>query len=103
MWVRLYSSQLQFILLSAFVLAPLFSAPETFAQEGEAGTVVEKSARERELRERLQKILHELEELQQQPPSGTPAYSTACQAVGSTSDKNRKRSSGRPSGTLIGP
>ena len=73
MWVRLYPSQFQFILLSAFVLAPMFSAPETFAQEGEAGTVVEKSARERELRERLQKILHELEELQQQPPSGASA------------------------------
>ena len=53
MWVRLYPSQFQFILLSAFVLAPMFSAPETFAQEGEAGTVVEKSARERELRDKV--------------------------------------------------
>ena len=73
MWVRLYSSQFQFILLSAFVLAVVSGVPQTFAQEGEAGTVVEKSARERELRDRLQKILHELEELQQQPPSGPSA------------------------------
>ena len=36
------------------------------------------------------------------PPSGTAAYSTACHAVGSTSDRYTKRSSGGPSGTLIG-
>ena len=31
------------------------------------------------------------------------AYSTACHAVGSTSDRYRNRSSGGPAGTLIGP
>src|SRR5689334_1583270 len=36
------------------------------------------------------------------PPSGTSAYSTACQAVGITSDRKTKRSTGGPSGTLIG-
>src|SRR5690606_7886551 len=35
-----------------------------------AGAVVEKSARERDLRDQLQKILHELEEIQQQPAEG---------------------------------
>ncbi len=30
------------------------------------------------------------------PPSGTSANATACQAVGSTSDRNRNRSSGGP-------
>ena len=34
------------------------------------------------------------------PPSGIAAYSTACQAVGSTSDRYRKRSSGGPFGHL---
>jgi hypothetical protein len=38
-----------------------------------------------------------------EPPRGTAAYSTACQAVGRTSDSYTKRSSGGPSGTLIGP
>ena len=33
---------------------------------------------------------------------GSSAYSTACQAVGSTSERKTKRSSGGPSGTLIG-
>ena len=70
---RLYSSPFPFILLSALVLVPLFPGPQTFAQEEEAGTVIDKNARERELRDRLQKILHELEELHQQPPSGRPA------------------------------
>ena len=37
------------------------------------------------------------------PPSGTSAYSTACQAVGSTSERKRKRSSGGPSGHLDRP
>ena len=37
------------------------------------------------------------------PPSGTSAYRTACHAVGSTSDRYTNRSSGGPSGTLIGP
>ena len=37
------------------------------------------------------------------PASGISAYSTACQAVGSTSDRYTKRSSGGPSGTLMGP
>ncbi len=73
MLVRLYSSPFPFILLSALVLVPLFPGPQTFAQEEEAGTVIDKNARERELRDRLQKILHELEELHQQPPSGGPA------------------------------
>ncbi len=35
-------------------------------------------------------------------PLGTSAYSTDCQAVGSTSERNRNRSSGGPSGTVIG-
>ena len=37
------------------------------------------------------------------PPSGMSAYSTACQAVGSTSERYTKRSSDGPSGTLMGP
>ncbi|HQY56400.1 MAG: TonB-dependent receptor [Nitrospira sp.] len=70
MWARRYSSQIQFMLLSTFVLAVPFAPHQTFAQETGVGTVVEKSARERDLREQLQNILHELEELQQQPASG---------------------------------
>jgi len=37
------------------------------------------------------------------PPSGIAAYSTACHAVGSTSLRNKNRSSGGPLGTLIAP
>ena len=37
------------------------------------------------------------------PPSGTSAYRTACQAVGSTSERNRNCSSGVPSGIFTGP
>ena len=36
------------------------------------------------------------------PPSSTSAYSTACHAVGRTSERKRNRSSGGPCGTLIG-
>jgi hypothetical protein len=39
----------------------------------------------------------------ERPPAGTSANTTACQAVGRTSDRNGKRWSGGPSGTLIGP
>ncbi len=35
------------------------------------------------------------------PPGGTAAYSTACHAVGRTSDRYTKRSSSGPSGTLM--
>ncbi|MGZ8423297.1 MAG: TonB-dependent receptor family protein, partial [Nitrospira sp.] len=70
MWVHRYSSQIQFILLSAFLLAVTLGVPQTFAQEVGAGTVVEKSARERDLRDQLQNILRELEEIQQQPAGG---------------------------------
>jgi hypothetical protein len=35
------------------------------------------------------------------PPPGIPAYSTDCQAVGSTSDSRTNRPSGGLSGTVI--
>ena len=70
MWARRYSSQIQCILLSTVVFAVPVAAPLTFGQESGSGTVVEKSARERDLRERLQNILRELEEIQQQPAGG---------------------------------
>ena len=37
------------------------------------------------------------------PRPAVPVYSTACHAVGSTSERYRKRSSGGPSGTFTGP
>ena len=36
-----------------------------------------------------------------EPPSGMSAYSTACHAVGSTSERYTKRESGGPSGTVM--
>ncbi|MBP8117617.1 MAG: TonB-dependent receptor plug domain-containing protein, partial [Nitrospira sp.] len=74
MWARRYSSQIQFMLLATFVSVLPFTAPLAFAQEeASADAVVEKSARERDLRDQLQKILHELEELQQAPSGGATA------------------------------
>ena len=74
MWARQYSSQIQFILLVTFVAALPLSGLHVFAQEESvAGAVVEKSARERDLRDQLQKILHELEELQQAPAGAATA------------------------------
>lgn len=74
MWGRRHSCQLQVILLCSAVVTLLVGQPSSSAQEeAPASTVVEKSARERDLRDQLQKILHELEELQQQPQSGTSA------------------------------
>lgn len=74
MWGRLHSSIIQSILLWSVVMALPFADDHVSAQEEtSAAPVVEKSARERDLRDQLQKILHELEELQQQPQSGTSA------------------------------
>ena len=74
MWARRNSSQIQFILLFTLVVALPFTASRALAQEeAAAGAVVEKSARERDLRDQLQKILHELEELQQAPSGGATA------------------------------
>ena len=74
MWARRNSSQIQFILLFTLVVALPFTASRALAQEeAAAGAVVEKSARERDLRDQLQKILHELEELRQAPAGGATA------------------------------
>jgi iron complex outermembrane receptor protein len=74
MWARRYLPQIQFILLLTLVAALPLSALQVFAQEESAtGAVMEKSARERDLRDQLQKILHELEELQQAPAGGATA------------------------------
>ncbi len=74
MGARRYSSHIRFILFFAIVAAQLVSGRQVFAQEeSAAGAVVEKSARERDLRDQLQKILHELEELRQAPAGGATA------------------------------
>ena len=71
MWARRNSSQIQFILFLTLVAALPLGGLHVFAQEESAtGAVVGKSARERDLRDQLQKILHELEELQQAPAGG---------------------------------
>ncbi len=76
MWASLHSSKIQSILLWSVVMALSFADSHSFAQENApAPAVVEKSARERDLRDQLQKILHELEELQQQPEAGASAVS----------------------------
>ncbi|MEP7152580.1 MAG: TonB-dependent receptor plug domain-containing protein, partial [Nitrospira sp.] len=76
MWVRRHSCQLHVILLCSAVVALLVGQPSSSAQEeAPASAVVEKNARERDLRDQLQKILHELEELQQQPKSESATVS----------------------------
>ncbi|HRC44250.1 MAG TPA: TonB-dependent receptor plug domain-containing protein, partial [Nitrospira sp.] len=73
MWPHRYSFHIRFILFFAIVAALPVSLFQAFAQEESAGAVVEKSARERDLKDQLQKILHELEELQQAPAGGATA------------------------------
>ena len=68
MWIRLHSFLLPFVFVCSVVAALPFDMCQSFAQDAPAG---EKSARERDLRDQLQNILHELDELQQQPEAGT--------------------------------
>ena len=42
-------------------------------------------------------------EYEEAPPAGTAAYSTACHAVGTTSERCTKAIAGRTFGHLIGP
>jgi len=82
MWVRLHSFRVHSILLYSVMVALSFTESRTFAQEEAPAAGAEKSARERDLRDQLQKILHELDELQQQPKAGeaaTPAEPVAVQ------------------------
>lgn len=72
MWVRLDVFRLQFVLVCSVVTALSSGVSHSFAQEA-APAGLEKSARERDLRDQLQKILHELEELQQPPAADTTA------------------------------
>ena len=72
MWAPLRSFRLRMCCLFAVVMMlQLVTSPSLAQEEPAAGAVVEKSARERDLRDQLQKILHELDELQQQPAGGT--------------------------------
>ena len=71
MWARRDSFRLHAVLCGVLLSAVPISGPGSFAQEETGGgTVVEKRARERDLRDQLQNILRELEELQQQPAGG---------------------------------
>ncbi|MCS6264881.1 MAG: TonB-dependent receptor [Nitrospira sp.] len=80
MWARVHSFRLYVLCLCALVMALPFGGSPSFAQEeAVTGAVVEKSARERDLREQLQNILRELDELQQKPAGG--AVVTPVQAV----------------------
>ncbi|MGC3972931.1 MAG: TonB-dependent receptor [Nitrospira sp.] len=74
MWARRDSVRIHAILCCALLSAVLSTFAPSFAQEETAaGAIVEKSARERDLRDQLQNILRELEELQQQPAAGAAA------------------------------
>ncbi len=55
MWPRQSLSRFDFIVLSTLIVAVPFTATRAFSQEeAAAGAVVEKSARERDLRDQLQ-------------------------------------------------
>ena len=72
MWAPIHSFRLHTCCLFAVVMMfPFVTSPSLAQEESAAEAVVEKSARERDLRDQLQKILHELDELQQQPAGGT--------------------------------
>jgi iron complex outermembrane receptor protein len=74
MWARRDSFRLHAFVSCALLWAVPVTIATSFAQEDSAaGAVVEKSARERDLRDQLQNILRELEELQQQPTPGAAA------------------------------
>lgn len=71
MWARQDLFRCYAFVCCAVLAAAPVTVATSFAQEDQAaGAVVEKSARERDLRDQLQKILHELEEIQQQPAEG---------------------------------
>ncbi|ULA59208.1 MAG: exported protein of unknown function, partial [Nitrospira sp.] len=75
MWARRDSFGLHAVVCCALLSAVPLTVATSYAQEETgAGAVVEKSARERDLRDQLQNILRELEELNQQP---TPGAATA--------------------------
>ncbi|MBS0169140.1 MAG: TonB-dependent receptor [Nitrospira sp.] len=77
MWARRDSFRLHAVLCCALWSVVPVTVESSFARkETTAGAVVEKSARERDLRDQLQNILRELEELQQQPSSGAAAAPT---------------------------
>lgn len=73
MGVRLHSKPFQSMLLASAAMGLLSAGSPSFAQEEAPAAGAEKSARERDLRDQLQKILHELDELQQQPKAGEAA------------------------------
>ena len=71
MWARFHSFRLYVLCLYVLVMAlPFGGSPSLAQEEAVTGAVVEKSARERDLREQLQNILRELDELQQKPAGG---------------------------------
>ena len=77
MWARRHSFGCHAVICCAFLSVMPLTVASSFAQEETAaGAVVEKSARERDLRDQLQNILRELDELQQQPAAGTAAPQT---------------------------
>ena len=74
MWPRRHSFRLHAFVCCALLSAVPATVATSFAQEEAAvGAVVEKSARERDLRDQLQNILRELEELHQPPAAGAMA------------------------------
>ncbi len=70
MRIRFRSFPMYVVVLCSVMVAPSLTESHSFAQDEPS---VEKSARERDLRDQLLKILHELEDLHQQPESGAPA------------------------------
>ncbi|MBS0160584.1 MAG: TonB-dependent receptor [Nitrospira sp.] len=80
MWARRDSFRLHAAVCCA-LLATLPVTPSFAQEETAAGAVMEKSARERDLRDQLQNILRELEELQQQPTPGAATIPTPSPVV----------------------
>ncbi|MCC2640863.1 MAG: putative TonB-dependent receptor [Nitrospira sp.] len=73
MGVPLHSTLCRSTLLAIVTMGLSSGAWPSFAQQEAPAAGVEKSARERDLRDQLQKILHELDELQQPPKAGDAA------------------------------
>lgn len=72
--VRRHRLGLHCIVIASVIIGLPFGLSDSFAEEG-APTGIEKHTRERELRDQLQKILDELDDLQQQSEKGSPVVS----------------------------
>ena len=74
MWVRSHSFRLHYFFIVIVIMGFPFALSYSFGEEASPAGA-EKSARERDLRDQLQKILDELDELQQQPEAGSAVVS----------------------------